>query len=733
MKTVLIWFVISLALVTSAAGQAQPILFEDTATLTGQSLPGITYTSASFADYNGDGRADFVFSGFNNPAGRLVRIYESHGDGTFSDIGAPLPQATSGATAWGDFDGDGDPDLFLTGLKSDDSTVAKIYRNDGGVFSEVSAAFPGVFESTAAWADFNNDGKLDLFYAGRLSPNSTDKITKIYRNNGDGTFTDTNVVLPVGAEPVAAIADYNGDSLPDIFFYGTGRTYLLQNNGNFSFSQVDAGFPVASYPAAAWGDYNGDGRPDLVLTGVGGNYVTTLYRNDGGGVFTALDPGFTGTMKGAARWGDYNGDGRLDLLLCGDTVTNAVHYKVCNLNRNDGADSFTNIGANLVGTYQSSADFGDFDGDGDLDILIAGDKGGDVYTAKVYRNSSPSSISGTVSSGSAPLSGVTVHLSGKASGSTTTDVYGQYAFSGLYSGSYSVDASLAPYTFTPASRSISLNESAETADFVDANVPTPTRTFTPAPPTQTSTPVPTSTCTATPVATATATPTPTPLPADTPTPVPTATPEEPVADGTITGSVTENGAPVGGVSIRISGPLNMSAETDEDGDFTFIDLPNGTYEVVPSDGRYTFSPPALTVSLSEDDNLADVSFAAQKKVLPDLVIRKVTNQARGEAGKSVTVVVTVQNRGHSPSGAFGVGIYLVPEKQSRRASDLIIQKTVRSISASKQAAKSIRIKLPSDFPRGRYRVEAAADPDDTISEEKEGNNGRASSKIIQIK
>ena len=169
--------------------------------------------------------------------------------------------------AWGDYDNDGDLDILLTGYPGSLPAFAAIYRNDGGSFTDIEAGLQGVYFSSVAWGDYDNDGDLDILMAGSIS--APERFSAIYRNDG-GTFTD-----------------------------------------------IDAGLAAVSDSSVAWGDYDNDGDLDALLTGyTGSTAIARVYRNDGGS-FTDIGANLTGVSNGSVAWGDYDNDGDLDLLLTG--------------------------------------------------------------------------------------------------------------------------------------------------------------------------------------------------------------------------------------------------------------------------------------------------------------------------------------------------------------------------------------------------------------------------------
>jgi hypothetical protein len=231
-----------------------------------------------------------------------------------------------------DYDNDGWCDIFFC-----DGASSRLYRNNGdGTFTDVTAKaglpvdLPGV--AVAIFADFNNDGHKDLFLGVGTGPN------RLYRNNGDGTFTDVTEGAGLGGNwvAVAAAADYDNDgkidlyigryldprkNLPTTLFYtrNSEGNSLLRNEGNFRFTDVTdkAGVREGGLTLGiAWGDYNHDGHQDLFVANDFGR--NTLFKNNGDGTFTDVSKE-TGALEFgysmSATFGDVNNDGHLDLYV----------------------------------------------------------------------------------------------------------------------------------------------------------------------------------------------------------------------------------------------------------------------------------------------------------------------------------------------------------------------------------------------------------------------------------
>jgi uncharacterized membrane protein YeaQ/YmgE (transglycosylase-associated protein family) len=172
---------------------------------------------------------------------------------------------------------------------------------------------------------------------------------------------------------------------------------------------IVAGLPGVWYSSAAWGDYDNDGDLDILLTGRTGpsGYIPRVYRNDGGS-FVDIVAGLMGVYVSSAAWGDYDKDGDLDILLTGHTGSEWISR----VYRNDGG-SFVDIVAGLTGVYACSAAWGDYDNDGDLDILLTGDTGS-ALISHVYRNdaaTAPNTVPSAPANLIAQLDGSTLTMS----------------------------------------------------------------------------------------------------------------------------------------------------------------------------------------------------------------------------------------------------------------------------------------------------------------------------------
>ena len=354
-------------------------------------------------------------------------LYRNNGDGTFTDVTTKTGVGADGlfgmGVAVGDCDNDGFPDLFVLGYGR-----CILYHNNGdGTFTDVTARAGvenrGKWGSSAAWFDYDNDGRLDLvianyvdwspernFYCGDQGPglrsychpdDYNGEPPTLYHNNGDGTFTDVSKSSGVGLKPGNGLGvvtfDYDNDGWQDIFIANDHQAnFLFHNNRDGTFREVGylAGVAVSADGLFEAGmgadaaDTTGNGRLDLVVTHLD-MQLARFYQNLGDGFFDdatlrskiAYD---TFHMSGfGTRFFDYDNDGARDLFMANGHVLDNIqlyhaetHYAEPKLMfRNLGRGLFENVSNRLGPDFQLArvsrgAAVADFDNDGDLDILI---------------------------------------------------------------------------------------------------------------------------------------------------------------------------------------------------------------------------------------------------------------------------------------------------------------------------------------------------------------------------
>jgi hypothetical protein len=385
-------------------------------------------------DYNNDGNLDIFFTNGaditslkKTSSKYWNRLFRNNGDGTFTDVTEKAGLAGTGydvGVAIGDYDNDGHEDIFVAGVHRN-----TLYHNNGdGTFTDVTEKaglaqpdkeFGPLWSVGAAWVDINNDGLLDLFVVNYMSwdvskepdckfdgkpeychPKFYKELpNQLFLNNGNGTFTDisqkSGIRSHLGKGMAAAIADYDGDGLPDIFVPNDKLfNSLFHNKGNNAFEEVafETGVALPSHGnlisgmGADFRDLNNDGYPDAVLVALD-NETFPVYQNNGKGAFTEVT-GKTGMtllstpMSGySPNIADFDNDGWKDIFVSrGDVQSPAMaarrHIDQPNtVFRNlDGAKwaALTEEAGFLTQParrHRGSA-FGDFNHDGRLDIVV---------------------------------------------------------------------------------------------------------------------------------------------------------------------------------------------------------------------------------------------------------------------------------------------------------------------------------------------------------------------------
>ncbi len=392
-------------------------------------------SGAAFFDYDNDGWADiFLLTGVRleeTPANTSNRLYRNNRDGTFTDVTRKAGLEHSGwasSVAVGDYDNDGNEDLFLTYWGPN-----ALYRNNGdGTFTDMTGK-AGLLEAGKRWSsgctflDYDRDGHLDLFVArymefvldrqpGRARETKCNwkgvpvncgsdglpaETHSLYRNHGDGTFRDVSRASGIASAErnygmTAVSADFNNDGWPDIYVAGDETLSLLflnQRDGTFREEGLERGAAVSADGkeqagmGIGVGDYDLDGDLDIFKTHFADD-TNVLYRNDGAGHFEdmtlksglAVETRFVGWGAGIV---DLDNDGRPDLFYATGNVYPELEkerggspYRTPRvIFRNLGGGQFDEwiegAGPGIAALHDSrGAAFGDFDNDGDLDVLI---------------------------------------------------------------------------------------------------------------------------------------------------------------------------------------------------------------------------------------------------------------------------------------------------------------------------------------------------------------------------
>lgn len=425
--------------VTAAAG----ITFQHVDGRTGEKYIIETLGSgALFFDYDADGHLDLYIvnathipppAAKNTSQTHLPRntLYRNNGNATFTDV---TQKAGVGDTGYGvgcaaaDVNNDGYPEIYVTNYGDN-----RLYYNNGdGTFTDVTQK-AGVGDerwgTSCAFLDYDLDGYVDLYVVNymkfsveenqrwetrgiRTYCSPTDQIAGshfvsdpdiLYRNNGDGTFTDVTVAAGISHRALGlavAVADYDNDGYPDLHIANDMEADLLyRNNGDGTFTETadltGTGYDGNGFPGSgmgsAFGDYNNNGYLDLVVSNAS-SLPVVLYQNEDALFFT--DVSFTAGIgavtlpyfKWAVEFFDYNNDGLLDLFvanghlqeniaLFSDSTYPQSDLLFRNTRRQDGTYHFTDASvevglAQLPKRVSRGAAFGDYDNDGDIDIFL---------------------------------------------------------------------------------------------------------------------------------------------------------------------------------------------------------------------------------------------------------------------------------------------------------------------------------------------------------------------------
>jgi len=390
-------------------------------------------SGAAWLDFDKDGFLDAYL--VNSAATEVYKpskplrsvLYRNNGDGTFEDVTATAGVGAAGlfgmGVAAGDFDNDGDTDLFVAGYAR-----SILYRNNGdGTFEDVTAKAgvgnPRKWGSSAAWFDYDNDGRLDLVIANYLDWSPENNLfcgeqrrgyrsychpnkyrgqpATLYRNQGDGTFEDVSGKSGIGQLPGNGLGvvcfDYDDDGWMDVFVANDSmQNFLFHNRGDGTFEEVSlpAGVAYGENGEAEAGmgtdaaDIDGDGRLDLYLTHLDFEF-DRLYRNTSDGAFE--DTTFRAKLgydsfqvSGfGVRFVDYDNDGRRDIFTVNGHVLDNIQLYHAETAYAEPKMVYRNVGGTFENTTERlgpdvlrarvsrAAAFGDYDNDGDLDVLVS--------------------------------------------------------------------------------------------------------------------------------------------------------------------------------------------------------------------------------------------------------------------------------------------------------------------------------------------------------------------------
>ncbi|MBN2638380.1 MAG: VCBS repeat-containing protein [Bacteroidales bacterium] len=300
-------------------------------------FPALYHGDAAAGDYNGDGRPDVVVTGLNQYGVPVMKLYRNNGNGKFTEVVNPdFIGLSGGSVAWGDYDKDGDLDILETGKDARNRLATYIYRNDKGVFHRILTRIPGVVNGAARWGDFNSDGYPDMVIMGN---DGNGAVSALYKNEQGKSFSFVRNFDPLQNGDVAC-ADFDGDGDVDIFMTGEDsngvpQCHMYSNETGFRFREVSVPIRPLKNGNIDVADMDHDGDLDIVITGESMERPYTLvYENKLAFSFKQVMAGLPGVTNGKALWGDFDHDGDQDLLLTGIDVCYGFHAAIYRNNIN---------------------------------------------------------------------------------------------------------------------------------------------------------------------------------------------------------------------------------------------------------------------------------------------------------------------------------------------------------------------------------------------------------------
>ncbi len=405
-------------------------------------LPEALGPGCAFIDYDNDGYPDILFvNGEDFPGhGRArssLKLYHNNGNGTFTDVTAKsgLDVSMYGmGVAVGDYDNDGYDDIFVTALGQ-----SRLFHNNGnGTFADVTerAGLSGIreFSTSAAWVDYDRDGKLDLLVANYVqwTPDTDVRCTldgfhksyctpesykgaslRLWHNLGNGRFEDRTKAAglddPSSKSLGIAVLDYNNDGWPDVLVANDtqpNKLYRNNRNGTFTEAGIAAGIAFSEDGVARAGmgvdavDYDRSGRPSIIITNFS-NQMMSLYHNEGNGLFvdeaprSSIGRASLLTLGFGCFFFDYDLDGWPDIFVANGHIESDIERIQKRIKYRQPPHLFHNLGggrfeeaAGSAGAAFSAprvargAAYADIDNDGDLDLLITTNAG----PALLFRN-----------------------------------------------------------------------------------------------------------------------------------------------------------------------------------------------------------------------------------------------------------------------------------------------------------------------------------------------------------
>jgi len=344
-----------------------------------QVIPDFQQVTQAWGDYDNDGDLDMVMAGKDANESMRSVLFENVKNTIKENRIILFDGFRYGDIAWGDYNNDGYLDLAYAGNSVRTNKISGIYDNSSGsdfTYSANSAVIAEVDRASLDWGDYDNDGDLDLALMGYVG---SDYVTKLYKNTGGILSEDQSVVLTGYGNGKLLWLDYDKDGDLDLLITGENSTgdnkFVIYQNSDFGvFQDVSvSGMPAFYSSSMAYGDYDSDGDFDLVISGMTtGGLDIKVFKNENGSFTEAsiLPATVKGVMAGAVLLGDYDNDGDLDLFSSGFNGSNPVIQSFTYANGSYTEKEFKVLENN--GLSFSSIELVDYDNDGDLDLVTAG-------------------------------------------------------------------------------------------------------------------------------------------------------------------------------------------------------------------------------------------------------------------------------------------------------------------------------------------------------------------------
>ena len=349
-------------------------------------IPYLHYGDIQWIDYDNDGDLDIITSGQDSNQVKMTKLFINNGNTNFSESEIKFTDLYLSTISVIDFNQDGYMDFIISGSTAKNEYKTILYKNTVSGFEECTQIlFDNVKEAVFAWGDYDNDNDLDLFISGEIEYDRREKITKVYKNLGNSMFSEINFIFPnsnISKISTADWVDINGDNKLDLIITRFSRPLTIYiNKGNDKFTKHPITDYNCSYGDVEVFDFDLDNDLDIVLNGevTWGKYVTKLLLNEGNLMFQESNNELLKCSQGSTLALDFDNDNDLDLLICGRTgvrlpatliyETKLYENKNCELIELDLELPNTNLSR-----------LGDFDNDGDMDILMGNitDKGREI-------------------------------------------------------------------------------------------------------------------------------------------------------------------------------------------------------------------------------------------------------------------------------------------------------------------------------------------------------------------